>query len=355
MKKLIVFVLVLIVVSGCSNKTNDKHKVVSTYKEELIELGYSNKVVGQLEEKLDIVDLEKIAEYDYIEVILDIVNDKEFKHENLDKYLSYYEEGMNASAVVYIVNNDISYTYNEKLVSLMNHRYFIASNLDRYMSFDSDNIDDIITGVNTKIDRKFYTDIVSSDTTKGILLIVNKYYKLDEGYYYGNLVTMSTRYSINGGQKLNSDAYNAFKTLVEAGEKEGVYIRNLSAYRSYSRQSTIYNNYKNEHGLEWTDKWSARAGHSEHQTGLALDVTKKGMSTFNGFEDTKEFTWISNNAHKFGFILRYPENKSHITGYSYEPWHYRYVGVDASTYIYENNITYEEYYAYFVENKQLED
>jgi len=132
-------------------------------------------------------------------------------------------------------------------------------------------------------------------------------------------------------------------------EEEGVYIRNLSAYRSYSRQSAIYNNYKKEHGLKWTDKWSARAGHSEHQTGLALDVTKKGMSTFTGFENTKEFTWISNNAHKFGFILRYPDGKNYITGYGYEPWHYRYVGVDVATYIYENDITFEEYYAYFIE------
>jgi len=339
----------MFVVSGCDKKVNNKHKVVSTYKEELIELGYSNEVLDELEQKLQIVDLEKLAEYDYIDIVLDIVNDDGFLIEKFQEYLSYYEDGMNASAVVYIVNNDISYTYNEKLVSLMNHKYFIASNLDRYMSFDSEDIDDIIVSVNTNIDREFYSGIVSSDTSKGNLLIVNKYYKLDDGYYCGDLVTMSSRYSINGGQKLNQDAYDAFKKLVVAGEEEGVYIRNLSAYRSYSRQSAIYNNYKKEHGLKWTDKWSARAGHSEHQTGLALDVTKKGMSTFTGFENTKEFTWISNNAHKFGFILRYPDGKNYITGYGYEPWHYRYVGVDVATYIYENDITFEEYYAYFIE------
>ena len=353
MRKLVIFLVFITLVSGCSTKKNNiVQEQVETYKEELVELGYSEEIIKELENKLEIADLETLSEYDYIEVLLDIINDEEFKHENLDKYLSYYENGMNASAVVYIVNNDISYTYNEKLVSIMNHNYFIANNLDRYMVYDSENIDEIITNVNTNIDRDFYKDIVSSDTTKGNLLIVNKYYKLDDGYYYGDLVTMSTRYSISGGQKLNHDAYDAFKKLVEAGEKEGVYIRNLSAYRSYGRQSTIYNNYKKEHGLEWTDKWSARPGHSEHQTGLALDVTKKGMSTFTGFEDTKEFTWISNNAHKFGFILRYPENKSYITGYGYEPWHYRYVGVEVATYIYENDITFEEYYAYFVENKK---
>lgn len=351
MKKVLICFTIICLLSGCSSM-NDRvvQEQVFNYKEELVELGYSDEVIKELENKLEMADLETLAEYDYIEVLLDIINDRDFRLENLDKYLSYYENGMNASAVVYIVNNNISYTYNEKLVSLMNYEYFIASNLDRYMVYDSEDIDEIITNVNTNIDREFYTGIVSSDTSKGNLLIVNKYYKLEDGYYYGDLVTMSTRYSISGGQKLNSEAYDAFKKLVEAGEEEEVYIRNLSAYRSYSRQSTIYNNYKKEHGLEWTDKWSARAGHSEHQTGLALDVTKKGMNTFTGFENTKEFTWISNNAHKFGFVLRYPKSKSYITGYGYEPWHYRYVGVDVATYIYENNITFEEYYAYFIEN-----
>lgn len=353
MSKLVICLILISLVSGCSTKKNNViYEGVETYKEELIELGYSEETIKELENKLEVVDLEKVTEYDYIEVLLDIINDESFKLENLDKYLSYYEKGMNASAIVYIVNNKISCTYNEKLVSIMNHKYFIANNLDRYMKYNSENIDEIITNVNSNIDRQFYTDIVSSDITKGNLLIVNKYYKLEDDYYYGDLVTMSTRYSISSGQKLNSEAYEAFKKLVEAGEKEGLYIRNLSSYRSYSRQSAIYNSYKNEHGLEWADKWSARAGHSEHQTGLALDVTKKDMSNFDRFVDTKEFVWISENAHKFGFILRYPENKSYITGYGYEPWHYRYVGVDAATYIYENNITYEEYYAYFVENEK---
>lgn len=351
MKRLLVLLIVMFLVSGCGNNSNIKtEKKVPDYKEELLELGYSDEVIEKLEQKLGKVDLEKVAEHDYIDVLLDIVNDDNFKLENLNKYLDYYENGMNGSAIVYIINNDVNYTYNDKLVSIMNHKYFIAGNLDRYMNFESDNIDEIITAVNTNIDKDFYTDIVSSDVSKGNLLIVNKYYKLDNGYHYGNLIEMSTRYSVNSGQKLSSEAYEAFKKLVEAGEKEEVYIRNLSAYRSYSRQSDIYNNYKNHHGLEWTDKWSARPGHSEHQTGLALDVTKKGMNTFDGFENTKEFNWISNNAHLYGFILRYPKDKTYITGYGYEPWHYRYVGVDVATYIYENDITFEEYYAYFIEN-----
>lgn len=348
MKKILVFLIVICFIGGCS--TNQNKRVIPLYKEELLELGYSNEVIGKLEEILDVNYLEKITEYDYIEVLLDIVNDSDFKIENFEKYLKYYENGMNGSAVVYIINNDIKYIYNEKLVSIMNHKYFIANNLDRYMKYESDDIDEIVTNVNVNIDREFYTDIVGSDVSLGNLVLVNKYYKLDEDYSY-DLVNMSSRYSVGSGQKINSEAYENFKSLVEDGEKAGVYIRSLSSYRSYKRQDMIYNNYLNEHGLEWTEKYSARSGHSEHQTGLAVDVVKKGVNSFDGFEETSEFNWLDDNAHLYGFILRYPEDKSYITGYSYEPWHYRYVGVDVATYIYENDITFEEYYAYFVENK----
>ena len=87
---------------------------------------------------------------------------------------------------------------------------------------------------------------------------------------------------------------------------------------------------------------SAKAGHSEHQTGLAVDISDISLN-YDNFGNTKEFNWIKDNAHKFGFILRYPNNKTHITGFKYEPWHYRYIGISIATYIYENNITLEEY------------
>ena len=87
---------------------------------------------------------------------------------------------------------------------------------------------------------------------------------------------------------------------------------------------------------------SARAGHSEHQTGLAVDVSNSSLD-YDNFESTKEFYWMKNNAHKFGFILRYPKASFHITGFKYEPWHYRYVGIKIATYIYKNNLTLEEY------------
>lgn len=351
-KKIILLIITFSLLTGCNISKPEPVEQKLTVIEELQELGYSRAQIEELETKLTQQNLMIIAEYDYIEILVEIINDLEFKVENLSKYLDYYENGMNASAIIYIVNNNIEYTYNEKLVSIMNHQYFIASNLDRYMKYESENIDTIIRYVNTNRDREYYTDIQNTDTSKELLLLTNKYYVLKSNYVYGDLVTISTRYSNRSGQKLNEETYEAFKKLVESGEQAGVYIRNLSAYRSYSTQKSIYNNYKNQHGLTWTDKWSARPGHSEHQTGLALDVAVKGKGSFDGFENTKEFEWLKDNAHIYGFILRYPKDKTDITGYGYEPWHYRYVGKEVATYIYENNLTYEEYYAYFVENSK---
>ena len=100
-------------------------------------------------------------------------------------------------------------------------------------------------------------------------------------------------------------------------------------------------------GVE-ADLKAARPGYSEHQTGLALDITTR-LAEDEEFVNTEEFSWLKENAHKYGFILRYPEGKENITGYSYEPWHYRYVGIDVATKIYNENITFDEYYAYYIE------
>ena len=95
---------------------------------------------------------------------------------------------------------------------------------------------------------------------------------------------------------------------------------------------------------------AARAGHSEHQTGLSLDIFSKTDTTTSNFKNSLAYTWLTNNAYKYGFIERYPENKEDITGFSAEAWHWRYVGVDAATYIHENDITFDEYYAYYLED-----
>lgn len=156
---------------------------------------------------------------------------------------------------------------------------------------------------------------------KGIL-IVNKKYSLPSNY---------------GG--VNKTASDALSLLQQAANKNGFSLPLISGYRSYSTQNTIYNNYIKKWGQEYTDTVSARPGHSEHQTGLAFDVGQLS----NSYGETKEGIWLKENCYKYGFILRYLKGKENITGYAYEPWHIRYVGVDIATEIMKKNLTLEEY------------
>lgn len=155
------------------------------------------------------------------------------------------------------------------------------------------------------------------------ILIANKSYSLPQDYDPGFL----------------PETQEAFSEMQADASAEGLYLVNNSGYRSYWTQSTIYNNYVSMDGQAAADRYSARPGHSEHQTGLALDLNSIDMS----FENTPEHLWVKENAHKYGFIIRYPEDKEHITGYQYEPWHLRYLGVEIATAVYESGLCLEEY------------
>ena len=122
----------------------------------------------------------------------------------------------------------------------------------------------------------------------------------------------------------------------------GYHIIAVSTYRNYGYQKKLYKHYVKTKGKKYANVCSAKAGHSEHQTGLAVDVANSSLD-YDNFDQTNEFEWMKNNAHKYGFILRYPKDKTSITGYKYEPWHYRYVGKDIAHIIYQKKITLEEY------------
>ena len=209
-----------------------------------------------------------------------------------------------------------------------------------YKKKHSDYSDDkIITFVNIGIDREFYSNMEDTDMSKGILILCNKYHTLKNNYV-PDLVSLDGY----GGGQMQREAASFFKKMVDAAKKEGLSLKNVSGYRSYNTQTSLYNNYVSKDGRAKADTYSARPGTSEHQTGLASDINWVS----NSFENTDEFKWLIKNAHKYGFILRYPKGKTYITGYTYEPWHYRYVGESVAKYIYEHDITYEEYYATFI-------
>ncbi len=220
---------------------------------------------------------------------------------------------------------------------------YIENNYERYLAYKklhSEYSDDtVITYVNIGLDREFYTEMEETDMSDGYLIICNKYHKLKSNYV-PDLVSLSGY----GGGQMEKVAASHFKEMSNAAKKDGIKIYNVSGYRSYNTQKSLYNNYVSRDGKTKADTYSARPGTSEHQTGLASDIN----SVSSSFDKTDAFKWLSKNAYKYGFILRYPKGKEFITGYMYEPWHYRYVGVDVATIIYEKNITYEEYYATYL-------
>ena len=190
------------------------------------------------------------------------------------------------------------------------------------------------------LENNFYKDIKVVDTTN-YDFIVNKNYKLDENYIPDDLEKINLEYSCKD-KYLRKIAKENFEKMAYNAKLEGFNIIAVSTYRSYKYQEKLYNNYVKDKGFYYADMASARAGHSEHQTGLAVDIADLSLD-YDNFESTKEFNWVKENAHKYGFILRYPKAKFHITGFKYEPWHYRYVGINVASYIYINDITLEEY------------
>ena len=239
--------------------------------------------------------------------------------------------------------------YDANLPKIITQKYFIYDNLDIYLEVaKEENLDakKVVSLVNSNAYKDHYTDIQTSDYTKDGLILVNKYYQLGADYEIEDLVDVSTVYAYSG-IRLRSVAYEAYKELFNAAKEEGFTIVIGSGYRSYESQEAVYNANKNNYGTSYADSYAARPGHSEHQTGLALDVSDYDNRTVD-FEETEAYQWMLKNAHKYGFILRYPKDKEDITGYSFESWHYRYVGVDVATDIHNLNITYDEYYAYYL-------
>ena len=189
--------------------------------------------------------------------------------------------------------------------------------------------------------NKFYKNIKIINKPNKIDVLVNKNNKLDKFYKPNDLVKLSELYS-NKDKYMRRDAALNFEKMSRDALLDGYKIVAVSTYRSYFYQQELFNYYVKIMGIKKALKASAKEGHSEHQTGLSVDVMGSN-NDYNNFEKTPEFKWMMNNAYKYGFILRFPKGKEHITGFKYEPWHYRYVGKKIAKIIYRNNITLEEY------------
>ena len=269
-----------------------------------------------------------------------------YSNDEIQNILEFDEEKIN-----YFLNN----TKNTKIIDLLNETYYLDKNFDKYISYMNEHSNlsttDVIRNINIHLDKDFYEETYPTDTKLDTSMLVNKYYYLSEDYVPDDLVTVSQTYSWGeaGSQRVREIVYNAFLDMWNVANDAGYYLMINSSYRTYQDQESVYNNYRNTSGQTYADSIAARPGYSEHQTGLAIDIFSRTNTSSATFASSEEASWLKENAYKYGFILRYPEGKEDITGTTYEAWHYRYVGVDIATYIYEHNITFDEYYAYFLE------
>lgn len=233
-------------------------------------------------------------------------------------------------------------------IPVIHARYYIADNFDRYLAYHKKDttgapLNNIIALVNVGYDRDRESSAVPCDTSKGQLMLVNGRHYLDENYKPDTLVTFSMDYCY-WEQKARPVVVDAFLAMQKAcKEQTEAQLMVNSAYRSYQEQ--IGTHKRNPKG------YAARAGSSEHQTGFALDITSREHPMRWPFDKSVEGVWMREHCHEFGFILRYPEKQSHIFGFAYEPWHLRYVGKEVAKRIHDEDITFDEYYAFYLDKK----
>ncbi len=232
--------------------------------------------------------------------------------------------------------------------------YYEKENEARYEAYQALHTDltadEVVWRVNAGLDYDFYTNIQPVEDPAAMPVIVNKYYQLAADYVPADLTPLP---SGRLATKATCNAYNAM--LADAG-KEGLRIYDTSAYRSYQKQQNLYNGYLRRDGgnVALVDTYSARPGHSEHQTGRAIDLCGS-RGSLDAFIHTPEGVWVKDNCYKYGFIVRYQQDIVPLTGYKYEPWHITYVGVDVSTAMHDLGITcLEEYVVKYIDHQPRE-
>lgn len=234
--------------------------------------------------------------------------------------------------------------------------YFEADRLDRYEAYREKHPDmsdeDIVWRVNVNLDRKFYKKTRKAKDPDSVTVLINKYNKVKEDFTPEDLVKLDI-----SGVYVTREVGKKFNEMRAAAAEDGEDFFGQSGLRSVSYQRDLYNRYLNEDAKKEVDTYSARPGFSEHHTGLAIDLNVGNtMSDLRTFEGSTQAKWIDENAADYGFIVRYTEENKEITGYIYEPWHIRYIGVEHAQKMKEENISsYEEYWTKYIDHTPPEE
>lgn len=304
---------------------------------------------------------------DYSETLDKIVKDKDFNIDNYESYMNIkYQDRpnflQNVNKLLELkytvedinnINSKVSDSFYSKLFQeyiqdiskYLTVKYFKEANFDRYRKFFNGSYEKTILYVNIGLDKDYYTDTTLTDDFS-VTMLVNKYHGVSDKFSVPDLTQISEECSIAEPNYMSREAAEAFETMCRDAKDQGYDILANSTYRDMDTQQETWDTYLNLYGIKYNEKYVTRPGYSEHHTGLSVDIKSKHS---NIFKESKEYQWCLDNSYKYGFIHRYPESKVNITGISSESWHFRYVGVEIATYIYENNLSYEEYYAMFLD------
>ena len=344
MKKILVALLALCLF-GCSLKEETKMPSLS-------DLGYSQEDIDVIETYPE--EIQAVFASEYNQKYVDLMHTDDFDINKLNDYVLYYGSFDNNKLIELVnggvINNDNVETYK----SLYNNEYYLTKNESLYLEYldQYDNTRDCIEAVNTKTYLPYYTNVETTDLSKNYCMLVNKYNALPSDYQPDDLVEIAYEHNASSSTKyIREEVYDAYCKMFEDASALGYDFCICSAFRSYDYQDGLYSKYLNEDagGQASVDTYSARPGHSEHQTGLCLDLydPQYGMDDFGLSKDSK---WVNENCYKYGFIIRYTQEKEKITGYQAEPWQVRYVGSpEIAKDIMDRGITFDEYYACFIE------
>ena len=339
----IILIILLIIINNRSSRKYYSKEAIQFIKEQKLDSIYNKEYSKTLDEMLK----NQLFQKNYLEeyLIISYMNQEDF----LDKINKYLEIGYNGKEINNIFK--LSKNNQNKLLQLdkkdfnkyIGIKNFDITKLERYNNYleeNNYNLEDVVTYVNINVDKDFYTNTLEATNPDSLLVLVNKYNYLPNNYKPSDIVYIDGAYGdeIPIRNVLKED----FIKLQKAAKKEiNINLMPTTAFRNQSFQAALYNNYVSSDGQKKADTYSARPGYSEHQTGLAIDL--KNMALKNTRLTNDNYEWLNNNAYKYGFIVRFPKDKEFITGYQFENWHIRYVGLKAAKIIYEKNLTLEEY------------
>ena len=248
------------------------------------------------------------------------------------------------------INKLLNDSYNENVVPFIKEKYFLLKNLDKYLEYKKDykytSYEEVVAVINTEANIDWMEEEKETDTSKESLMLVNRLYGLSSEYEVEDVVKVPSKYAYSG-VKISESIMDSITTMIDDAKEAGYTLVLSDGYRSYKEQKSIYDKYKSSYGIKEADQNVARPGHSEYETGLSFNIVPYNK-TYKEPKESEEYKWLDDNAYKYGFIFRFPEDKTKLTGFDAYTWRLRYVGEDAANIIKSERICFEEYYAYFV-------